>query len=541
MSTIKIVKDRFRWLFGGIGFHNSEASMTRIMSDKYLNEGVIKTFREISPTFSRVFAGHADWTREAMDAFADYYDKTFRKAGTLLYMVPGRMPFPDDHFDIESYCEKVATNLAYLVNERKLDKIRYYCVTNELSCGNTYEYLADKLDYFKELHTGLYHAFKRHGLDIGLLATDRSGTDLFDKLYHIKWAIRNIDEITEAYCTHTYTYDFLPGDLSVYPKLYDEFHQQVMLSLSKEKRFILGEYGLATRTGVTNPSKGMVKDVSYAFEMPDDDARAAITIAEYGLAAMNAGSFAAASWTMFDYPDPYIREMGESEEEKARYETAKFSGHGFSIRYNKHGLLRWCDDETDYSSSAGLYTMGYFAKLFRKGSRVLEVQWEDPYLRAGAVTNADGSMSVIIINWAQEEKEIFADYEHHAEKPFRKYVYEAGAVPYDDFNDLQDYAELVHGDNNSFRTVVPPVSVVFLTTDYVDRLPSEIQDITVDQAAIRWTACEDGEHCYYRVYKNGVQIASTVAEYVERADVRPGDKIEVYSVDKFGNCAMRKL
>lgn len=538
MSTIKINKPRLRWLFGGIGFHNSEASMTRIMSDEFLNERVIKTFREISPTFSRVFAGYADWSKEAMDAFADYYDQTFRKAGTLIYLVPGRMPFPDEQFDVEEWCEKVATNLDYLINERKLNKLRYYCATNELSCGNSTAYLSYRLDYFKKIHTSLYHAFKRHGLDVGLLATDHSGTDYFDKLYHIKWAIKNMDEITEGYCTHTYTYGLLPGDLDAYHKLYLEFNQQSLLALSKEKRFFLGEYGVKQRSF---PNKVMSNDVSYPVDVPEEDAEAAIATLEYGLAAMNAGSFAAAFWSMFDYPDPYIRERGDSEEEMARYESSIYSGHGLTIRYNKNGLVRWCDDEKDYGSRAVLYTMGYFAKLFRKGSRVLEVKWDDEYLRAGAVTNSDGSMSFVVINWAKEEKEIFAESEHAVSKPFRKYVFEASHVPYDEFNDLQDYSGHVYADENqSFHLVVPPVSVVFLTTDYVDRTPSEVQNITVDAKKISWAPCTDEEHCYYRVYKNGKQIASTVAEYVEREGIEPGDKIKVYSVDKFGNCALQK-
>ncbi len=91
MEKISIKKPRLRWLFGGVGFHNNEATMYKIMNEKFKNEGVLKTFNEISPTFSRVFAGYADWTKSAMDAFAEYYDLTFRKSGTVLYLVPGRM------------------------------------------------------------------------------------------------------------------------------------------------------------------------------------------------------------------------------------------------------------------------------------------------------------------------------------------------------------------------------------------------------------------------------------------------------------------
>ena len=77
-SRVTFIKPKMRWLWGGFGFHNSEATMTPLMSDEFRDQRVLKTFREISPTYSRLFAGYADWTKEAMDRFADYYDATFR-------------------------------------------------------------------------------------------------------------------------------------------------------------------------------------------------------------------------------------------------------------------------------------------------------------------------------------------------------------------------------------------------------------------------------------------------------------------------------
>ena len=50
-SEITLTKPVFRWLWGGFGFHNSESSMTGIMSDEFRDERVYKTFREISPTY----------------------------------------------------------------------------------------------------------------------------------------------------------------------------------------------------------------------------------------------------------------------------------------------------------------------------------------------------------------------------------------------------------------------------------------------------------------------------------------------------------
>lgn len=528
MSNIKLTKPYRRWLFGGIGFHNSEASMMPIVKEKFKNERVLKCFREISPTFTRVYAGFADWTREAMDHFADYYDQTFRQAGTLIYMVPGRMPMPTADFDLEEHCEKIAANLEYLIKERKCTKIRYFHISNELSVGNTYAYLAKNTELFIKLHDALYRAFERHGLDVGLLSTDCSEPRNF---YQIKWAIENMDEITADYCAHLYLRKYQPGDLEAYEYCKDLFEEQVLLARNVQKRFILGEYGIMTKekTSIGHP---MVNDMSYGAEMPENGGIYAVALAEMSLSIVNSGAFAGAFWTMFDYPDPFIREDGDTPEEKARYEVARFSGHGIQIRYNKNGLVKWCDEENDYSSRPALYTMGYMAKLFRKGSRVLQADWDDDVLRAGAVTNPDGSVSICIVSWGKEEKEVELELEHKCDKPLRRYDFLADKPYENEFCDLQGYSELVECEG-TVKIKIAPRSVTFLTTDYKDRVPSKIKNVKTDADQLSWSASDDAEHCYYRVFKDGVQIASTVKESLEIDDATA--KYEVISVDKYGN------
>jgi hypothetical protein len=44
-TTIKLLKPDQRWLFGGLGFHNSEATMSGIMSEDFKNQVVLKCFR----------------------------------------------------------------------------------------------------------------------------------------------------------------------------------------------------------------------------------------------------------------------------------------------------------------------------------------------------------------------------------------------------------------------------------------------------------------------------------------------------------------
>ena len=87
-ADVTITKPYIRWLFGGFGFQNSEANFVALMPDDFRDQRVLKTFAEISPSFSRVYTGFADESKEQLDRFADYYDLTFRKAGTTLYAVP---------------------------------------------------------------------------------------------------------------------------------------------------------------------------------------------------------------------------------------------------------------------------------------------------------------------------------------------------------------------------------------------------------------------------------------------------------------------
>ncbi len=534
-TVVRITKPRQRWLFGGVGFHNSEATMLPLMSEEFLNEKVLKIFREISPTFSRVFAGYADWTREAMDSFADYYDKTFRKADTLLYVVPGRIPMIMGDFNMEEYCEKVASNLDYLINVRRCTKIRYYCLTNELSCGCTYAFLSGNLELFQKLHECLYKSFKRHNLCVGLLATDCSGSENY---HQIDWAIEHMNEITEMYCAHLYIRERVPGDLGNYKYLCDAFTRPLASVKTVEKRFLLGEYGYIY------PEKNkfnlpMGDDSAYCVDVPETEPDFAIALPEVAMAAINSGCFAAVSWTMFDYPDPFICENGDTEAEKARYDAARFSGFGLSYRYNKHGLVKWCDDEKDYGTRAALYTMGYMAKLFRKGSRVLKSDWEDSHIRCCAVTNADGSVSIAVINWKDGQTDVTIELEHTCNKPLRKYVFEVADIPYNDFGDLQDYSELVPVTDNKFRTLLPPRSIIFLTTDYTDRIPSPVSGIRVDNDKLRWNACKDPEHCYYRIYADGKQITSTVAEHIRIQN--PKSEYQVLSVDQWGNTRMSSI
>ncbi len=525
-SRVTFIKPKMRWLWGGFGFHNSEATMTPIMSDEFRDQRVLKTFREISPTYSRLFAGYADWTKEAMDRFADYYDATFRLAGTTLYLVPGRMPTITEDFDPDVYAEAVAVRLEYLVKERKCTKIRYYTAANELSVGSNYCWFRNHWELYVKVMKALHRAFRRHGLDIGLMASDASGEGNFET---IDWAIRDLNDQTEVYCWHKYA--------AYRPELYDELYtgltNYVRRCLAKEKRLSLGEWGASAKKDWVGK---MVNDGGTGFNYEGDAANlGAMARAEIGLCAMNAGCISAASWTFCDYPDPLLREDGDTAEEKARYDVARFSGHGVDVRYNKNGLFRWCDDEHDYSSYPDLYTMGYLVKLFRKGARMLPWTSDDDTLRAGGVTNPDGSASFAVINWG-ESKQITLEIPHPLRKPLRIYEYDSAHPPYNAFNDLQPAKGTVVAKGGKVSVSVPARSMTFLTTDYENHVPAAVTKIRIVNGRLGWAANEEPEHRYYRVYKDGKQIASTMATSLGVSDATSEDapRFSVRSVDKWG-------
>ena len=525
-SRVTFIKPKMRWLWGGFGFHNSEATMTPIMSDEFRDQRVLKTFREISPTYSRLFAGYADWTKEAMDRFADYYDATFRLAGTTLYLVPGRMPTITEDFDPDVYAEAVAVRLEYLVKERKCTKIRYYTAANELSVGSNYCWFRNHWELYVKVMKALHRAFRRHGLDIGLMASDASGEGNFET---IDWAIRDLNDQTEVYCWHKYA--------AYRPELYDELYtgltNYVRRCLAKEKRLSLGEWGASAKKDWVGK---MVNDGGTGFNYEGDAANlGAMARAEIGLCAMNAGCVNAASWTFCDYPDPLLREDGDTAEEKARYDVVRFSGHGVDVRYNKWGLFRWDDEAHDYSSYPDLYTMGYLVKLFRKGARVLPWTSDDDTLRAGGVTNPDGSASFAVINWG-ESKQITLEIPHPLRKPLRIYEYDSAHPPYNAFNDLQPAKGTVVAKDGKVSVSVPARSMTFLTTDYENHVPAAVTKIRIVNGRLGWAANEEPEHRYYRVYKDGKQIASTVATSLGVSDATSEDapRFSVRSVDKWG-------
>ena len=521
-ADVTITKPYIRWLFGGFGFQNSEANFVALMPDDFRDQRVLKTFAEISPSFSRVYTGFADETKEQLDRFADYYDLTFRKAGTTLYAVPCAMPAFAEKLDADEYAEKVAKNLEYLIKTRNCRKIRYYCLTNELMNGDRWGWFAQKgqWELFKKFNVALYFAFRRHDLDIRLLASDESASpnpEAAKNVYSmLDWIRTNMGDYVGAYCTHWYVYGRKADDLNLWRESNASFSNLVQRALSSNaKRYILGEFGFSPTFGKRGV---MVDDRSYNLRQPETCEESVLSKCEVGLAAMSQGTFACVSWSFVDYPDPFVIEDGDSPQERAVYEAGK-CGYRLDTKYNKWGVFRWCSTDRDYRAYAELYAMGWLAKLFRKNATVLPCAFADPMLRGGAVINPDQSVSIALVNRGPA-KTVSVDCSSWKSRidgapsfhqPFRRYVYEVGHVPYNAFNDLQPPAGTVTAKDGAFSVALPAKSITFLTTDYVDRQPAAVTGLRIAGRVLAWEPSEEPEHRYYRVYKDGKQIASTVA------------------------------
>ena len=550
-SCVTITKPYFRWLFNGFGFQNSEANFLALMPDDFRDQRVLKTFAEISPSFSRVYTGFADQSREQLDRFADYYDLTFRQAGTTLYAVPCAMPAFAEDLDAAEYAEKVAANLEYLVRVRNCRKIRYYCLTNELMNGDRWGWfasgdkaaLAVRAELFKKFNAALFHAFRRHGLDIRLLASDQAATSKPETVYPLlDWIRDNMDDYVGAYCTHWYVYGRAADDLNLWNDSNAYFSNLVQRALScKAKRYILGEFGFSPVGGKTGV---MVDDTSYNLRQPETSGEGVLAKCEVGLAAMCQGAAACVSWSFVDYPDPFVVEDGDTAAERARYEAGR-CGYRMDGKYNKWGAFRWSSTDRDYSAYPELYAVGWLAKLFRKNATVLPCAFSDPLLRGGAVMNPDQSVSIALVNRGPERTATIdcsswstrIDGTPSLHQPLRRYVFEAENPPCNPFNDLQPPSGSVEAKDGRFNVTLRAKSITFLTTDYENRAPAAVGGLRVAAGRLLWQAADDPAHRYYRVFRDGAQIASTVATSLPVPGAAPEDaaRYAVRGVDQWNN------
>lgn len=548
MSTITVSKPEFPTIFGGFGFHNSEALFYRLCKKEQFDQKICKCYRELSPGFMRTFAGYADWTKESMDTFADYYERMQKWTDTPIYFAAakGELHFSDE--DRRQYAEDVAEKLDYLINVRGVKQLRYYCFSNEMSMMDWGGLLKD-LPLFKKYHEYLYDAFRKRGLNVGLLATDAASVSNWHTL---DYAIAEMKRITEDFSLHAYIDQFSPDDPAFYDWFFELCRENVMKCIRCDgKRLILGEYGLK-KPSSWEYLPGAIKDLN-AFNYEGEGAKAALMLAEGALAAINAGVFALALWTFVDYPDPYVCHYAEHDEYAKKWgECERFISRTQDVKYNKYGLIKW-EDDGDYGVREAYWCVGLLSRFCRRNAKVLELANDDPLLRVCGLLNKDGSISVLIVNRHTEPTSVSLtlSLKHLADQPdFRVYEFDSACPPVNEFGDLQDASAALSAQDGTLDYTLLPSSLTVLSTDYSLREEIPVLEVRREGELLLWQTIDDPEHCYYRVYRGSTpdfvpskenQIASTVAEtldlsarYADDAAIRriKGDCYKVLSVGK---------
>lgn len=540
MSTIKITKHKFAHTFGGAGFHNNDATMYHIIEDEHFNQYICKCYREMSPGFMRTFSGFSDWTKEAMDEFADYYEKMQKHTDTPMYLTPGmgKAHFSDE--EIKQYCEDVAERLDYLYNVKNVKHIRYYCFSNELSCS-MFGVLLKNLPLFQKYHEGLFSAFQKRKLPIGLLATDATDYKHWDT---VDYAIQNMAAITEDFCVHIYERKYDIYDLDFYDFFTEKCRDIVEKSIKCfGKRVILGEVGVQRPDGgQLTFNKGVIIDTCRYFGDKRDEAYCGLMLTEMAFAAINCGVFALAYWSYVDHPDPYSCAYSSGQDEYARKwgEAERFFSTTADSKYNKWGFLKWDDENGDYTPRSHFWCIGLLIKFFKRNSKVLDIESPDTNVRACGILNRDGSVTVGFVNRNTTETEISLSTELF-KKDVRVYEYDSNNVPFNKFADLQDCTAVLN--NNDLTYTLKPESVTYFTTDYIIKEQSVYAEgVEIADGVIRWNEVDDKNHCYYRVFtsddENFIpsqenQIASTVSTELKAENTKK--YVKVVSVDNSGN------
>ncbi len=558
MSKITVTRPDFPTFFGGFGFHNSEALFYRLCEKEQFDQKICKCYREIQPGFMRTFAGYANWTKESMDTFADYYERMQKWTDTPIYFAAakGQLHFSDD--EREEYCENVAKNLDYLINVKGVKQLRYYCYSNEMSINDNGGLLRD-LDLFKKYHEMLYRAFVRHDLNVGLLATDASGLKNWET---VDYVTANMKRITEDICLHIYATQYDLGDLDFYRWFEEECRKVVMKAIHCDgKRFILGEMGIRRmvkdENGVRRDTcfmhrNGVIKDTT-DFNYHGEGPEGAVMYAEAALAAINAGVFAISIWTYCDYPDPYVCHYAEHDEYAKKWgECERFISQTQDVKYNKCGMIKW-EDDGDYSVRESYWCLGLISRYCRRNAKVMDIECDDGLLRICALVNKDQTVTVVVINRHDDPETIDIDLRlKHIEKQkaFRVYEFDTKNPPVNEFGDLQDPSAEIRAEDGKLSYTVPGYSMTVFTTDWVERPDVWAENVVRDGNMLRWSPVTDDLHCYYRVYRGETpdfvpskenQIASTVAEtldfsarYLDEAAIMnvKGDYYKVLSVNK---------
>ncbi len=506
--------------FGGVGF-NVFDHMHKLSRWNY-EQVFAKRWRELNPSFARV-PDDCVWDFKKIDEVSWFLD-VLKETNTEIYMTTFHNNCLEKGKNETEYVKKEVDNLEYLKKTKGFNNITYYCMANELSLGQWASMTKD-LDFFKKIQGMLYNEINARGLDIGLLASDASP---FEYWHTIEWAANNMDSITSVYGGHHYINNYDLFDNSFYKFFYDKLKWGTELAKTKNKRFIMGEFGAKQNSNIID---SVMHDANMYNHVPLEKYMG-IQVSEAIFAIINAGAYSCVYWTFSDFPFPTT-----------------------SHRTNKWGLYHWEID--NYTTKPSYYCIGLLTKFFRGPSEAYEVVSSDSLIRISAIKNKEtGSISIALVNRNNLPTKVKINVGAlTGDKPFRKYLYDPENVPFNYFGDLQDPCGKISLKNNNLLDVVPPQSLVVYTTCYDDVAPADIKGFNIERkkdeggrerAFLTWEANTEKDFCYYRIYRSELpeveisprrEIGTTVVNSFKDMSVHnmPKYYYKVIAVDQSGN------
>ena len=518
-TQIRVSESVVNERFGGVGFH--VFYHTHNAPRWHYEEVFAKRWRELDPSFVRI-NDNQSWDTDRLDKISEYLE-VMKDTDTEMYFTSWGVNTLNDYTNEADYVNKEVDNLLYMKGEKGFDKLNYFCMTNELSVEKWASLVTD-LDRFKRVQTIFFDEFQNRDLDIKLLATDASP---FSNWPTIEWAANNMDDITGVYGGHHYINSYDLFDLSFYNFFYEKMKWGADLAKSKNKKFIVGEFGSKQNSNVLDS----VKHDANIYNNRPLETYYGIQVAEAVIAMINAGVYGCNYWTFSDFPTSY---------------NSKY--------INKWGIFRWEIDNT--TTKPSYYCIGLLTKFFRGPSTVFEAKPADPLLRTAAIQNQeDGSISIAVVNRHETSQAIQLHLDiGSAGLEFRKYEYNPEDVPFNYFGDLQQHSGKIKLKNQEISDVVLPNSLTVYTTRFDETPPEAVKGLKVaqikledrDRVSLSWQANPEDDVIYYRIYRSEIpdveiserkQIATTInAEYIDRTvHGLPTYYYQVVAVDKSGN------
>jgi hypothetical protein len=505
--------------FGGVGFHVFHH--VHDIPSAMLDQVVAKRWRELNPSFARM-NDRWDWDRATLDRVAEHMLR-LKATGTEIYLATWGPKDTKAGGERAAYAKRVVDNLEYLVRQKGCTNIKTYCMSNELSL-NGWGTLRRDLPKFRDYHQELYDELDRRGLDIQLLATDASPIGSW---HTIEWAAEHMDNITGVYGGHHYINHYPPEDLHFYPWFLEKLTWGAGSARGKGKNFILGEFGCKQDGRVRHGKKW---DACIYWDTPREPL-VGIQLAEAAIAAINAGVYALGNWTFMDFPDDYREHYA-----------------------NKWGVFKWSGEDT--ARRDHYYAYGLLTKFFRGPAVVLKVTGNDPRLRAAALRHhGDGTWSIALVNRNEREVPLrITVTDGPRDATFRKYVYDAAAVPQHPFGDLQTPAARVAMSDGTLTDALSGGTLTVYTTACDDQPPKAVAGLKIERRPdgaqrLTWRPNREADLCYYRIHRlseeeaePGVEteIGTTVStEFVDEMP-QAGARYAVVAVDQSGNASSIK-